>query len=165
MWSIWRFNSRGYNKDPPVQVHPKILFGPGEYLTPEFVQKHDITHVINCAQEEYSPSWFKEKHPENYCCINAIDSYTVKILDWYSRFKLMLDIYIEEPGVTYVHCQAGINRSGFLVMAYLVFEKKFDAHALEKMIIKKRPCALTNNSFRNEIYEKLLDDIYKYGKP
>jgi protein-tyrosine phosphatase len=107
---------------------------------------------------------FKEKYPENYCCINAIDSYSVKILSWYSRFKVMLDIYMEE-GMTYVHCQAGINRSGFLVMAYLVFEKNFDAQSLEKMIIKKRPCALTNVSFRNEIYQKLLDDSYKYGEP
>jgi len=160
MWSIWRYNSRGYNKDPPVQVHPKILFGPGEYLTPKFVEEHQITHVINCAQEEFSPSWFKEKYPTNYYCLNAIDSYYVKILDWYSKFKIMLDIFIEEGNV-YVHCQAGINRSGFLVMAYLVFEKNVHAETLEKMIIKKRPCALTNTSFRNEIYQKLLEDNYK----
>jgi protein-tyrosine phosphatase len=160
MWSIWRYNSRGYNKDPPVQVHPKILFGPGEYLTPKFVEENKITHVINCAQEEFSPSWFKEKYPTNYYCLGAIDSYNVKILDWYSKFKIMLDIFIEEGNV-YVHCQAGINRSGFLVMAYLVFEKNFHAETLEKMIIKKRPCALTNTSFRNEIYQKLLEDNYK----
>jgi protein-tyrosine phosphatase len=165
MWSIWRYNSRGYNKDPPVQVHPKILFGPGEFLTPKFVEEYKITHVINCAQEEYSPSWFKEKHRENYFCLNAIDSHNVKILSWYSRFKLMLDIFIQEEGVTYVHCQAGINRSGFLVMAYLVFEKNYDPYSLEKMIIKKRPCALTNTSFRTEIYqkfgEKLIEHNYK----
>jgi protein-tyrosine phosphatase len=74
----------------------------------------------------------------------------------------MLDIFLEEgEGNVYVHCQAGINRSGFLVMAYLVFEKKFQAETLEKTIIKKRPCALTNTSFRNEIYQKLLEDNYK----
>lgn len=163
MWSIWRYNSRGYNKDPPVQVHPKILFGPGEYLTPEFAEKYKITHVINCAQEEYSPSWFKEKYPANYFCLNAIDSYTVKILDWYTTFKYMLNFFTAE-GVTYVHCQAGINRSGFLVMAYLVFEKNYEPFALERMIIKKRPCALTNSSFRSEIYQRVGENLIKVDK-
>lgn len=122
MFSIWRYNSRGYNRDPAVFVDSNIIFGPGEYLTPEFQQQNKITHVINCAEEQYSPSWFKEKFPHNYVCLNAIDSHTVKILDWYPEFKKAMDMFLVE-GVVYVHCQAGINRSGFLVLAYMVKEK------------------------------------------
>lgn len=151
MFSIWRYNSRGYNKDPAVLVHPQIIFGPGEYLTSEFVERNKITHVINCAGEMYSPSWFKEKYPLNYACINAIDSYDVKILDWYPKFKSIMDLFIQE-GKVYVHCQAGINRSGFLVVAYLIKEKKYNLPQLEKFIIRNRPCALANSSFRQEIY-------------
>jgi hypothetical protein len=153
MFSVWRFNSRGYNKDPAVRVDSKVIFGPGEYLTPEFQQKYQITHVINCAEERYSPSWFKEKFPHNYVCLNAVDSHSVKILDWYPKFRETMDLFLAE-GVVYVHCQAGINRSGFLVMAYLVNEKGHNLRVLENSIIKRRPCALTNSSFRAELYQK-----------
>lgn len=165
MWSIWRYNSRGYNKDPPAQSHPKILFGPGEYLTPEFVQKYDINYVINCAQEEHSPTWFKEKFPKNYVCLNAVDSEHVNIFTWYPEFSKFMGDFLLGNGKVYVHCQAGINRSGFLYLAYLSLEKNYDIESLELSIIKQRPCALSNKAFRQQVYqkvrEKLLEDNYK----
>jgi protein-tyrosine phosphatase len=149
MFSLWRYNSRGYNLDPAAQID-NIIFGPGEYLTPKFADYYKITHVINCAGEEYSPSWFKEKFPEKYVCLNAIDSYTVNILDWYPKFKETMDLFSE--GTVYVHCQAGINRSGFLVLAYLTKEKGHDIQLLERSMIRKRPCSLTNTRFREQVY-------------
>jgi protein-tyrosine phosphatase len=65
--------------------------------------------------------------------------------------------FLSKEGKVYVHCQAGINRSGFLVLAFLCLEKKFNIEQLELSIIKRRPCALTNKSFRNEIYKKVKD--------
>ena len=58
-----RYSSRGYLIDPPALFHPYIMVGAGEMLTPAFVKKYEITHVINCAEEYDSPSWFKEKNP------------------------------------------------------------------------------------------------------
>jgi protein-tyrosine phosphatase len=154
MWSVWRYNSKGYLKDPHVQVHPQILFGPGVFLTPEFVEKHQITHVINCAQEEFSPTWFKQKYPDKYVCLNAIDSHDVEILLWYPKFCLKMNEFLKQ-GTVYVHCQAGINRSGFLTLMYLCSELNYPLEQTELRIIKTRPCSLTNVKFRNEIYSKL----------
>jgi protein-tyrosine phosphatase len=164
MWNVWRNNSRGYNKDPPAQVHPQILFGPGEYLTPEFVEKYKIKSVINCATEEFSPTWFKSSFPNNYVCINAIDSFTVNIFTWYPQFCQSMNYFLPK-GTVYVHCQAGINRSGFLSLAYLCIEHKYHIKSLELSIVRQRPCALTNKEFRKQVYEKvnekLLEDNYK----
>jgi len=164
MWSVWRNNSRGYLKDPPAQIHPHILFGPGAYLTPEFVDKYKIKSVINCASEEHSPTWFKSGFPENYVCLEAIDSLDVQILSWYPRFSESMNKFLLQ-GTVYVHCQGGINRSGFLSLAYLCLEKKYNVKSLEMSIVRQRPCALTNKAFRKQIYEKvnekLLEDNYK----
>jgi protein-tyrosine phosphatase len=158
MWSPWRFNSRGYLKDPPAQHHPKILFGPGAYLTPEFAKQYNIKYVINCAQEEHSPTWFKTEFPENYVCLNAEDSESVQILKWYPKFSKSMNTFLEGKGCVYVHCQAGINRSGFLYLAYLCLEHKYNIQVLEKSIIKQRPCALTNKAFRKQVYQKVSDN-------
>jgi len=164
MLSPWRYNSKGCLKDPPAQQHPRILFGPGAYLTREFAKEYNIKHVINCAQEEYSPTWFKTEFSENYVCLNAIDSENVEILKWYPDFSKFMKIFLSKSGSIYVHCQAGINRSGFLYLAYLCLEQNFNIQNLEKAIIKQRPCALTNKAFRRQVYqkvaEKLLDDNY-----
>jgi protein-tyrosine phosphatase len=159
MWSPWRFNSRGYLKDPPAQHHPKILFGPGAYLTPEFAKQYNIKYVINCAQEEHSPTWFKTEFPENYVCLNAIDSLEVNIFTWYPKFYESMNKFLSLDGNVYVHCQAGINRSGFLYLAYLCLEEKYNIQVLEKSIIKQRPCALTNKVYE-KVNEKLLEDNY-----
>lgn len=53
-----RRNSKGWHKDSPARVHPKILVGAGSSLTPEFAKEHQITHVINCAFDVDCPSWW-----------------------------------------------------------------------------------------------------------
>jgi hypothetical protein len=54
-----RLKTRGYKIDPPVLLHVMILIGAGEMLTPEFKKDWNISHVINCAEDEMCPSWFK----------------------------------------------------------------------------------------------------------
>jgi len=151
-----RMKSRGFNKDYPVQIE-SLIFGPGEYLTPEFQTKYNITHVINCAQEEFSPTWFKTMFPNNYICLNAYDTYTVNILDWYPTFKETITEWqkLSECKNIYIHCHAGMNRSGFLFLAYFCFEKLYDYEDTELYIIKKRPCALLNMKFRDDIIKKV----------
>ena len=156
----FRYHSKGYRKDPPALFHPMILVGAGEMLTPDFVKKHDITHVINCAQESDSPSWFKEQFPANYYCINAIDSLQVDILKWYPTFKAVMQTSLQEPTSKkiFVHCQCGINRSAFLALMYVCDVFHFSLSSTEMSVIRQRPCAMTNTSFRRQVFEALSKD-------
>ena len=143
-----------FMKDPPAFFHPRILVGPGVFLTPYFAQKHDITHVINCAQDEYCPVWWKANYPNKYKYLNAFDSTQVNILDWYPEFeKTMHEFLREGTGVVYVHCQAGMNRSGSLALAYTCknLDMKFDE--LVASVRKQRPCILQNPVFMNQVKE------------
>jgi hypothetical protein len=152
-----RYRSRGYRKDPPALIHPNILVGAGEMLTPDFAKKYEITHVINCAQEADSPSWFKEQFPERYHCINAYDSLNVNILDWYPEFKIMMKIFLQSPDSKriFVHCQCGINRSMFLAVMYCCKEFKFSFEKTEYAMLKQRPCSMTNTVFRQQVFDAL----------
>jgi hypothetical protein len=154
------YSSRGYLVDPPALFHPHILVGAGEMLTPAFVKKYEITHVINCAEEACSPSWFKEKFPDKYFCINAVDTLHVNIMKWYPEFKLALKYCLQQTDSrkVYVHCQCGINRSAFLSLMYVCDVFKFPFASTELSVLKQRPCIMTNTSFRQQVFSALSKD-------
>jgi protein tyrosine phosphatase len=156
-----RYSSKGYKYDPPALIHPNILVGAGEMLTPAFVKKYEITNVINCAEEIDSPSWFKEANPDKYYCLNAEDSLHVNILKWYPDFKAILKIYLQDTNSKkiFVHCQCGINRSMFLALMYVCDVFKFPFAETEFSIMKQRPCSMTNYVFRQQVFEALSKDV------
>jgi protein-tyrosine phosphatase len=148
-WMTYRRASKGWQTDPPAKVHPAILFGCGESLTPLFVKKHNITHVINCAFNDDSPEWFRHEFPFNYFCINAEDSTSSDIRKWFPLFEYVMSKYLKYPDskVIYVHCQCGINRSGFLTLMYICKHFGYTFEASVKNILMQRPCALTNPTY------------------
>jgi hypothetical protein len=149
----YRRNSRGPCSDPPAKVHPKIMFGPGFYLCDSFIEKHNITHIINCADESAVPTTVKTKFLEKYKCLNAIDSFSVNITDWYPEFEKIMNSFLRDNSskVIYVNCQMGINRSGFLTTLYACIKFKYSYEAVTKAILLQRPCALMNPIFHQQV--------------
>ena len=152
--STFRRRSRGWQADPVAYIHSRILFGAGSFITPEFIKKHNISHVINCAFEQDSPDWFKSTFPSKYKCLNAVDSLDANILDWYIEFEKTIHAFLREEGSKniYVHCQCGINRSGYLCLAFMCKRFNLDFFGSIKNILMQRPCALTNPEYRNQVY-------------
>lgn len=149
----YRRRSRGWQNDSPAYIHPRILFGAGIFLDEDFVEKHNITHVINCAFDEDSPNWFRSKCPKRYFALNSLDTLDTNILDWYPLFESKIQSFLSESGskTIYVHCQCGINRSGFLCLMYACKKLKFEYNEVVKSILSQRPCALTNSAFRRQV--------------
>lgn len=143
-----------YLTEPAAYFSSRILVGHGSKLTPMFAHQHNITHVINCADESASPEWFKQTRPKAYACLNAIDSFEHNILDWYPAFESTLLRFLREgEGAVYVHCQAGINRSAFLALTYVVTHYGFP---LERTIVTtrgQRRCMFQNPVFMNQVRE------------
>lgn len=143
-----------FMRDPPAFFHPRILVGPGAFLTPYFVQKHGITHVINCAHDDFSPSWWRRTHAGKYRVIEAVDDVNVNILDWYPPFESTLQSFLREGnGVVYVHCQAGMNRSASLALAYTCKNLGMNFDELVSSVRQQRPCVLRNPVFMNQVRE------------
>lgn len=143
-----------YLRQDPAWMYPRILVGAGGTLTHSFQAKYNITHVINCADDDMSPPWFRARYPDNYTSLNAIDSVRVNILSWYPKFEETLRRYLREgTGTVYVHCHAGMNRSGFLAMAYVCSNMGLDADSLVRAARRQRPCILQNPVFMDQVKE------------
>lgn len=141
-------------RQPPAWFHTRILVGAGKQLTPQFALKNEITHVINCAQEEDCPGWFRFSYPNRYACINAIDSPHANILDWYSKFEETLHQFLREgTGVVFVHCQAGMNRSASLALAYVCKNFSIAFDDLMPAVKKQRPIMFQNTVYLNQVRE------------
>lgn len=143
-----------YLRYPAAWFYSRILVGPGVFLTQRFVAEHNITHVINCASSYDSPEWFQDHFCERYACLNAVDSLSANILDWYPIFEETLHRFLRQgSGVVYVHCQAGMNRSGSLALAYVCknFHLPFDE--VVTAVRRQRPVLLQNTVFMNQVKE------------
>ena len=150
-----------YLRQPPVWFYGRILVGAGPMLTPSFVQKYKITHVINCAMPEDSPVWFRRQAsvapmaPSRYECLGAQDQLDVNILSWYPRFEEILCRMLREPGsqTIFVHCQCGINRSAFLTLTYITKNYGLPYDETFKSLKRQRPCMFTNSVFTKQTKE------------
>jgi hypothetical protein len=140
----------------PAWVYPNICLGAGASLTPFFVNTNRVTHVINCAYSENSPAWFRRSYPSRYAQLDAHDSIQVKILDWYPAFETAMRTFLRAPNaVVFVHCQAGINRSAFLLLYFMCKNFGLDFPTLLAAVRKQRPQICQNPAFMEEVTDAL----------
>jgi len=143
-----------YLKQPAAWFHPRVLVGPGAYLTPTFQQQHNITAVINCAFQEDSPAWYRFNNPETYDCLYAVDGPNQDIMVWYPGFAVSMRAFLRNtPGVVYVHCQAGMNRSASLALAYVCKNLGVNLEITMQSALRQRPCMLQNPAFKRQVCE------------
>jgi protein-tyrosine phosphatase len=149
----YRRRSKGWQNDQPAYIHPRILFGAGIFIDETFMRRHEITHVVNCAYQEDSPKWFRTKFPKQYACIEADDTLDVNIVDWYATFERTVNKFLQDPNSKsiYIHCQCGINRSGFLALLYACKRLGYAYSDVLDSILTQRPCALTNPAFHKQV--------------
>jgi hypothetical protein len=145
---------------PPAWVYPRILLGAGNQLTPLFAVKYRITHVVNCAFADDCPEWWRARHPSRYAELHAIDSPAVRILDWYPEFENWMKFFLQSSnGTVYVHCKAGINRSAFLVMAFVCKNSGIDFKTLLNSVRRQRPIVCQNSAFMKQVEDELYGHI------
>lgn len=141
-----------YMAQPPAWFYHRILVGPGAALTPSFAAKHNIQAVINCADNEACPEWWRRQNPSKYACMDAVDSPFVNILSWYTVFEQTLWSFLRSTtGTVYVHCQAGMNRSASLTLAYVCKNFGLDFDTTVQSTLRQRPCMFKNPVFMNQV--------------
>lgn len=158
-WSGYRRLSVGWMNDRPAYIHPRILFGPGIFVDEPFIQQHNITHVVNCAFVEDCPAWFRKQYPKRYVTLGAPDAIDANILDWYPAFEAAIQQFLKSPDCKniYIHCQCGINRSGFLSVLFACKKLKYEYDEVVKSVLSQRPCALTNPSYKQQVKQACMN--------
>jgi hypothetical protein len=149
-WDKYARNSLGWEKDPIAIAHVRIFLGSAKSVDPVILATLGVSHVVNCAENEFSSSWFVEDYPGRHACIGAFDSIHEDITHWYPLFESVMNSFISSPDCRniYVHCQCGINRSPFLLLIYMCLKFDLEPSNVIKNILKQRPCAFQNPSFR-----------------
>jgi|LauGreDrversion4_2_1035121.scaffolds.fasta_scaffold246696_2 hypothetical protein len=149
-----RHRSRGFLYDPIAAPFPRIFLGAGHQLSPRVARSLQVTHVLNCADDTAAPPWVR--NALKYKALNAIDSPEVRLFDtWYPDFKRTMDAYLRDPTCqsVYVHCHAGINRSAFLLAAYLVHTFGVPPLRCVRAMVLQRPCIMQNESFLKQFVD------------
>jgi protein-tyrosine phosphatase len=88
--------------------------------------------------------------------MNAQDTLETDIIrDFYPKFEETMDRYLRDPRCrkVYVHCQAGMNRSAALAIAYVHRRFGIPMMKLIESTVRQRPCILTNTSFQRQLVE------------
>ena len=81
----------------------------------------------------------------------------------YDIMKHFDDVYnfIEDArvkgGKCFIHCIAGINRSGCLATAYVMLHKNIGPISAAKMVWEQRGCLLSNNGFIERLVKFAID--------
>jgi hypothetical protein len=155
LWNKYRRNSKGWKFDPVAKVHPRIIVGSAESVDLHTMSMYGITHVVNCAEDWITSKWFKNEFPDRVVCIGALDHKTEDITKWYPLFESSMNNFLADPecGTIYVHCECGINRSGFLTLIYMCLKFGYTIERVIKSILIQRPCMFTNQEYRKQSIE------------
>mmetsp|Transcript_9805 Transcript_9805/g.17682 ORF Transcript_9805/g.17682 Transcript_9805/m.17682 type:complete len:193 (-) Transcript_9805:1987-2565(-) len=116
-------------------------------------EKYGITHVVNCASYEFrnNPAAHTRAGVQ-YCSIEAKDTWFYNIMDndWPTANAFLTAAFESNGGQprALVHCIQGINRSGFMVAAYLVQHSEMRLLEVVRLLREKRGPILTNRYFQ-----------------
>lgn len=155
LWDKYRRNSKGWKLDPLAKVHPRIIIGSANNVDLHTIATYGITHVVNCAEDWVTSKWFKIEFPDRIACINALDHQTEDITKWYPLFESSMNAFLADPEckTIYVHCECGINRSGFLTLIYMCLKFGYTIESIIKTMLIQRPCMLTNPTYQKQAIE------------
>ena len=130
----------------------------------EFLTKHKITHIINCAQEIpiIYPKNIKIYH------IQLEDDNIKNSKKLITEGSSILKYLLEDPNkIILVHCFIGVSRSVSVIISYLVKYENHTVNSAIKFIKRKRSFINPFHGFLKEIKldETMQNKIFRVLEP
>ena len=126
--------------------------------TPSTLQKFGVTHVVCCAQSAFGipePSHYDKIHPlRGYHGFESDDIDGFPIVPKFAHdAAAFIDAALNSSSDARVfcHCQAGMNRSGAVVVAYLILKRRMGLFSALQLARERRGMVLWNESFRQQL--------------
>lgn len=151
----------------PCRILPHVYLGSKfEAMDPAVLRRHGITAVLNMAagslQSEYDPDALYAPLKTNagadgsppfmYCGIDAEDEPDYELLDaHFDQARKFIDEAGAAGGRVLVHCAAGINRSGAVVVAYTMAHRGMVLLDAVRHVHKRRGPLCTNEGFQRQL--------------
>ena len=138
----------------PTQILDHLYIGNyTDAYSHEKLRDLGITHVINCAafsESEESP-YDEDSGVVCYKQFHAQDDDRYDMMQHLKDAKECIDSAKEAGGKTLVHCAMGINRSGLIVVAYIMLSEKMNLLECVRFVKSKRGTILCNRGFQTQL--------------
>ena len=133
----------------------------------EELKKHNITHILNVSAE-INDAFVNSSEiaitykDEPFADIADADIIKTGILD---RCLEFIETTIQNGGNILVHCQAGMSRSGAIVVGYLMKTEKLSYEEALSEARKARKCVSPNNGFEKQLVSHFNEYFEKLNQP
>mmetsp|Transcript_73488 Transcript_73488/g.172124 ORF Transcript_73488/g.172124 Transcript_73488/m.172124 type:complete len:183 (-) Transcript_73488:82-630(-) len=138
----------------PAEITPHLFLGSrDDAVDVKMLQKLGITHVLNCSAatvrtgtDFYAPSGIK------YSEFIAEDAQGYNIMQHYDLLAGLASEVSASKGRLFVHCEAGVNRSGTLCLAYHAATSGMPLLDSARHCKERRGRICTNTAFQLQLF-------------
>eukprot|EP01111_Echinosteliopsis_oligospora_P002697 TRINITY_DN1409_c0_g1_i1.p1 TRINITY_DN1409_c0_g1~~TRINITY_DN1409_c0_g1_i1.p1 ORF type:complete len:472 (-),score=73.03 TRINITY_DN1409_c0_g1_i1:61-1455(-) len=127
----------------PDLIMPNLYLGCYECArNKSLLQQLNVTHVLTVAS-------FKPLYPDSFV-YKVVDIDDVEIADLYSHLDGCMDFIddaIKSNGNVFIHCRAGVSRSGSVVCAYVMHKQGLPRDEAIEFVRQNRSRVQPNNGF------------------
>ena len=150
----------GAEEEPvlPVRVSTQLLLGDQHSAADvDSLLTAGVTHVLNCGEtladldEAYAEAGIE------YVALGAEDAVWHDMRQHVPQVEAFLERMRAMDGTCLVHCQAGINRSGFIVAYQLLVHGRRTVLDVVALLRRERGAVLWNAGFRVQLLEVARD--------
>ena len=113
-----------------------------------------ITHILDASNENLSQE-SSQVLRLTYCAVNVWDLESENIAQHFKvTNKFIADCAKIPGGRVLVHCRAGVSRSASIIIAYLVWSRRFKTlREAIRCVVLSRPIVSPNEGFRKQLLE------------
>lgn len=142
-WLILRLEERPNQAPPNYDLIEEGLYQGGHQKEPP----PGTTAVLNLCERE--DSYRAQVHRWE----SIPDRDPAPSIDWLREMVTFVDTQRQAGRTTYVHCMAGISRSGMVTTAYLMFKNDWTRDQALEFVRSKRPQTRPNPAFMELLLE------------
>jgi protein-tyrosine phosphatase len=140
LWLVWLAGS--YEEVPYSLIEQGLYLGPYVSNPPPKTRA-----VVNLGEE-------KDPYQVENCLWEPIrDAPPAPRIEWLQRTVEFIAAQRQEGLTVYVHCTAGISRSGMVSAAYLMYEHSWSRDEALRFVRQKRPQVRPNSAFMQLLTE------------
>eukprot|EP00730_Choanoeca_flexa_P013307 TRINITY_DN5181_c0_g1_i1.p1 TRINITY_DN5181_c0_g1~~TRINITY_DN5181_c0_g1_i1.p1 ORF type:complete len:235 (+),score=48.67 TRINITY_DN5181_c0_g1_i1:254-958(+) len=148
-----RLTNPDKRKHAPAELLPYLYLGDGEdAMDVAMLQQLGVSAVVNCAASSTLTSQAHYPAHFSYLAFDAMDQPEYDLLGQHlEAFWNFVEEARQSNRVVFVHCQAGVNRSATLCLAYLMLSQRMALLPAVKHCARRRPCILRNEGFIEQL--------------
>merc|ERR1712039_904356 len=140
---------------PCAEILPHLILGScDDARNREVLKRLGVTHVLNCASANViTGAEFYKPFGIEYTEFAAEDTQGFNIMEHYELLASLADAAQAAGGKLFTHCEAGVNRSGTLCVAYHVAHTKMPLLSSARHCKEQRGRICTNTAFQKQLWE------------